>query len=227
LDPEYSNAFEMNFLKTWTNHTLSAALYHRISEQVIQDIRYLDVNGVMNQTPENVTSSTSSGLEIVAKDKLFKVLETTTTLNLYQQSMDAFTYRGQSYQGTDGFSWNLRVNGQMMLPLGMMGQVSGFYSAPRLVAQGSMKAAYSFDLGLRKSFMDRKLQVSLNGQNLLNSFKFENTTNGPGFSQVTSNQFFGRSIRLNVAWNFGNLKPKEKSERDNNQENSGGMEGDF
>lgn len=227
LDPEYSNAFEMNFLKTWTNHTLSAALYHRISEQVIQDIRYLDVNGVMNQTPENVTSSTSSGLEIVAKDKLFKVLETTTTLNLYQQSMDGFTYRGQTYQGSDGFSWNLRVNGQMILPLGMMGQISGFYSAPRIVAQGTMKAAYSFDLGLRKSFMDRTLQVSLNGQNLLNSFKFENTTNGPGFSQVTSNQFFGRTIRLNIAWNFGNLKPKEKPERENNQENSGGMEGDF
>jgi outer membrane receptor protein involved in Fe transport len=226
LDPEYSNNFEMNFLKTWTNHTLSAALYHRISEQVIQDIRYLD-NGVMNQTPENVTNSTSSGLELVAKDKLFKILETTTTLNLYQQSMDGFTYRGQTYDGTNGFSWNLRMNGQMALPWAMMGQVSGFYSAPRIVAQGTMKAAYSLDLGLRKSFLDRTLQVSLNGQNLLNSFKFENITTGPGFSQVTSNQFFGRTIRLNVTWNFGNLKPKEKEDKGGNQDNTGGGEGDF
>jgi len=226
LNPEYSNNFEMNFLKTWTEHTLSAALYHRISEQVIQDIRYLD-NGVMKQTPENVTNSTSSGLELVAKDKLFKILETTTTLNLYQQTMDAFTYRGETYNGTNGFSWNVRMNGQIMLPLGMMGQVSGFYSAPRIVAQGSMKAAYSLDLGLRKSFWDRTLQVSLNGQNLLNSFKFENTTSGPGFSQITSNQFFSRTIRLNVTWNFGNLKPKEKEGKGNDQENTGGGEGDF
>lgn len=226
LNPEYSNNFELNFLKTWTEHTLSAALYHRISEQVIQDIRYLD-NGVMKQTPENVTNSTSSGLELVAKDKLFKILETTTTLNLYQQNMDAFTYRGETYDGTNGFSWNLRMNGQILLPLGMMGQVSGFYSAPRVVAQGSMKAAYSMDLGLRKSFWDRTLQVSLNGQNLLNSFKFENSTSGPGFSQVTSNQFFSRTIRLNVTWNFGNLKPKEKEGKGNDQENSGGGEGDF
>ena len=226
LNPEYSNNFELNFLKTWTEHTLSAALYHRISEQVIQDIRYLD-NGIMKQTPENVTNSTSSGLELVAKDKVFKILETTTTLNLYQQTMDAFTYRGETYNGTNGFSWNVRMNGQILLPLGMMGQVSAFYSAPRIVAQGEMKAAYSLDLGLRKSFWDRNLQVSLNGQNLLNSFKFENTTSGPGFSQVTSNQFFSRTIRLNVTWNFGNLKPKEKEGKGNDQENSGGGEGDF
>jgi len=226
LDPEYSNNFEMNFLKTWTDHTLSAALYHRISEQVIQDIRYMD-NGVMKQTPENVTNSTSTGLELVAKDKLFKILETTTTLNLYNQSMDGFTYRGQAYDGTNGFSWNVRMNGQIMLPWAMIGQVSAFYSAPRIVAQGTMKAAYSLDLGLRKSFWNRNLQVSLNGQNLLNSFKFENTTSGPGFSQVTSNQFFGRTLRLNVTWNFGNLMPKEKEEKGNNQENAGGGEGDF
>lgn len=227
LDPEYSNNFEMNFLKTWTNHTLSAALYHRLSNQVIQDIRYLDVNGVMNQTPENVTNSTSTGLELVAKDKLFKVLETTSTLNLYQQSMEGFSYLGQNYGGTKGFSWNLRLNGQIMLPGNMMGQVSGFYSAPRIVAQGSMKAAYSMDLGIRKSFWNRTFQVALNGQNLLNSFKFENSTKGPGFSQVTSNQFFGRTIRLNVTWNFGNLKPKEKEDRGGNQEPNTGGEGDF
>lgn len=226
LDPEYSNNFELNFLKTWTDHTLSAALYHRISEQVIQDIRYLD-GGVMKQSPENVTNSTSTGLELVAKDKLFKILETTTTLNLYDQSMEGFTYRGQTYGGTNGFSWNLRLNGQIMLPGNTMAQVSGFYSAPRIVAQGSMKAAYSLDLGVRKSFWDRTLQVSLNGQNLLNSFKFENTTTGPGFSQVTSNQFFGRTLRLNVTWNFGNLKPKEKGEKGGNPENTGGGEGDF
>jgi outer membrane receptor protein involved in Fe transport len=226
LDPEYSNNFELNFLRSWTNHTLSAALYHRISDQVIQDIRYLE-DGVMKQSPENVTSSTSSGLELVAKDKLFKLLETTTTLNLYNHTMDAFVYRGQSYAGTHGFSWNLRLNGQMVLPWDMMGQISGFYSAPRIVAQGSMKAAYSLDLGLRKSFWNRALQVSLNGQNLLNSFKFENTTTGPGFSQVSSNQFFGRTLRLNVTWNFGNLKPKEKSDRNNQPESGGGGEIDY
>ena len=227
LDPEYAHAFELNYLKTWDKHTLSAAFYHRMSDHVIQDIRYLS-NGVMYQTPENVTNSTSSGMEFIAKDNLFNLLETTSTLNVYHQTMKGFTYLGKNYDPSKGLSWNFRLNGQLMLPKSYTVQLSGFYSAPRIVAQGEMKAAYSFDLGVRKSFFDRKIQVSLNGQNLLNSFKFENTTAGPGFKQESSNQFFSRSLRMNVTWNFGNLKPKNKQgDRENDSDQPASMDSEF
>jgi outer membrane receptor protein involved in Fe transport len=227
LDPEYAHSIEVNFLKTWQKHTLSAALYHRMNDHVIQDIRYLK-NDIMYQTPENVTKSISSGLEIVAKDNLFRILEATSTLNFFLQNMDGFTYLEKHYDSSKGFSWNYRFNGQLMLPKNLIAQISGFYSAPRVMAQGEMKASYSMDLGLRKSFLDRKLQVAINGQNLLNSFKFRNSIKGPGFSQVTSNEFFSRSIRLNVTWNFGTLKQKNKSEnREGSQEPTMEMDGGF
>ena len=216
LNPEYAHAIELNYLKTWKSHTLSAAYYHRMSDHVIQDIRYLS-NAIMYQKPENITNSTSSGFELVAKDNLFKILELTSTLNLYQQTMEGFTYLGNSYDSSKGLSWNFRMNGQLSLPQNYNVQISGFYAAPRIVAQGEMKAAYSFDLGMRKSFLNRKLQIALNGQNLLNSFKFQNSTNGPGFSQETSNRFFSRSLRLNVTWNFGNLKPKNRPTEPTNE----------
>jgi iron complex outermembrane recepter protein len=80
-------------------------------------------------------------------------------------------------------------------------------------------------LGLRRSFLDRKFIVSLNAQDLLNSFKMESITEGSGFHQESSNRYRGRVIRLNVTWNFGNLKPKEKPGKNNNgQEQSGGMD---
>jgi outer membrane receptor protein involved in Fe transport len=224
LDPEMSHSLEVNYLKTWQSHTLSGAIYHRLSDKVIQSISYLD-NGVMYQKPENVAHSTSSGMEIVAKDQLFKILETTSTLNLYHQQLDAFTYRGIAYPGNKGFSWNFRLNGQLMLPQNIMAQISGFYSSPRVVAQGETKAAYSLDMGLRKSLWDRKLQIALNAQNLLNSFKFESSTTGPGFSQHSSNQFFSRSLRLNVTWNFGNLKPKKQQRGEGKEEREPGNEG--
>jgi outer membrane receptor protein involved in Fe transport len=227
LDPEYSHSLELNFLKVWDNHTLSAAAYHRMNEQVIQNIVYIE-NGTMYQQPKNVTNSTSSGMELIAKDKISKALETTTTLNLYQESMEDFTYRDKYYKATDGFSWNVRMNGQWMLPKGFTAQASAFYSAPRILAQGETKAAYSIDLGLRKSFMDRKFMVSLNAEDLLNSSKMESIIEGSDFRQESSNQFHGRTIRLNVTWNFGNLKPKDKSEKDNNShDGSKGMDSDF
>jgi outer membrane receptor protein involved in Fe transport len=226
LNPEYSHSFELNYLKTWERHTLSTSLYHRINQQVIQDIRYLD-NGVMYQSPSNVTNSTSSGMEFVVKDAFTKILETTTTLSLFRESMDGFTYRNKTYDGTSGFSWNARLNGTLLLSKGLSGQVSGYYSAPRVIAQGEMKAAYSLDLGLRKNFLNRKLQLSINAQNLLNSFKLESTTRGDGFYQETSSQFMGRSLRMNLTWNFGNQKPKEKSDKSHDQEGSSETESEL
>jgi outer membrane receptor protein involved in Fe transport len=227
LDPEYSHSLELNFIKIWEQHTLSAAAYYRINEQIIQDIVYLE-NGTLYTQPKNATHSTASGMELVAKDKFFKNIETTTTLNLYQESMEGFTYRDEYYQGSDAFSWNVRMNGQWMLPKNFTGQVSGSYSAPRIVAQGKTKAAYSVDLGLRKSLMDRKFMVSLNVQDLFNSSKKESILQGSSFRQESSNQFHGRTLRLNVTWNFGNLKPKEKPDKENKrQDSSEGMDTDF
>jgi len=226
LNPEYANAFEMNYIKTWDNHTFTSSLYHRITNGVIQNIRYMN-NGNMYQSPSNVTKSSSSGLEVVSKNKLSKMVETTTTLNFYKEQMDGFNYRSIHYNGTNGFSWNARLNGTLLFTKDLSGQISGFYSAPRIIAQGKSKSSYSLDIGLRRSFLDRKIQISVNGQNLLNSFKFENYSRGQGFYQETSNQFFGRSIRLNLTWNFGNLKPKEKSGKENMNENPMDAGGDL
>jgi outer membrane receptor protein involved in Fe transport len=219
LDPEYAHSFEMNYLKSWEKHTLSASVYHRITNQVIQEIRYLE-NNIMYQSPSNVTSSTASGMEFVAKNRLSKIIETTTTFNFYNATMDGFSYRGIDYAGTSGFSWNARLNGNLTFTKGFSGQIAGNYSAPRIIAQGETKAGYSLDLGLLKTFFDRKFMLSINARNVLNSFKFENSTWGQGFYQETSNQFFSRNIRVNLTWNFGNMKPKVKPGKGEGNDNS-------
>ncbi len=49
----------------------------------------------MYTTSENVAKSQASGLEIVGKDKLFKILDLTTTVNLYYSKLDGFSYLPQ------------------------------------------------------------------------------------------------------------------------------------
>jgi len=221
LNPEYAHSFEVNYMKNGQNHTFSSSAYYRITNHVIQNIQYME-NGVMYQQPSNVTNSTAFGLELVSKDKIIKTFETTSTVNLYYSTMDAFTYRNFYYEGTNGFSWNAKINGTMIFLRGFSGQIAGSYSAPRIIAQGKTKGFYTMDLGFRKSFFDSKFQLSINAKNLFNSYKMENITWGKGFYQDTSNHYFGRDIRLNITWNFGNLKPKQKPKRgrDENSENS-------
>ena len=103
----------------------------------------------------------------------------------------------------------------------MTAQVSGFITSPRIVAQGEMSGSYAIDAGIKKTFFDKKLSVSLNARNLLDSFRFENKSWGKNFYQESSNKFFRRSIQCSVTWNFGNMTPKKKNPEEENGDSNG------
>lgn len=99
-------------------------------------------------------------------------------------------------------------------------QISGNYSSPTIISQGKRKERYSIDLGLRKTFMDRKLNLSLMVRDLLNSRKMRSTTWGEDFYQQTESYFHGRMAGLTISYNFGNIAniSKKKSTENNNVE---------
>ena len=123
LTPEYSHSFELNYIKSWeSGHTLSLSGYYRSTDDVIQRIRFLNMeDNVMYTTSENVAKSQASGLEIVGKDKLFKILDLTTTVNLYYSKLDGFSYLPQGAEtpvigDTDeSFAWNVRMIANLSL----------------------------------------------------------------------------------------------------------------
>ena len=96
------------------------------------------------------------------------------------------------------------------------GQITGMYSAPQIIAQGKRAQDYSVDLGLRKTFMDKKINLNLMVRDLLNSRKMSATSWGDGFYQVSENRFSGRMIGLTVTYNFGNMKPKPADRKNGN-----------
>ncbi|RHR38244.1 TonB-dependent receptor [Parabacteroides sp. AF18-52] len=220
LTPEYSHSFELNYIKSWeSGHTLSLSGYYRSTDDVIQRIRFLNTeDNVMYTTSENVAKSQASGLEIVGKDKLFKILDLTTTVNLYYSKLDGFTYlpAGASIPVTgetdESFAWDVRMIANLSLPWGVSLQGTGNYNSKRLMAQGYRKPNYSVDLGLRKSFLNDKLTLSVNARDLLDSRKFRTITSGDGFWQDSENWRGGRRVGFTLTYNFGNMnKKKDKS----------------
>ena len=111
-----------------------------------------------------------------------------------------------------------------MLSKTFSGQITAEYESPQLIAQGTRNAQYSVDLGVRQTFLDRKLSVSLNVRDLLNSDRDHSITSGVGFYQNSSSYFHGRMAMLTVSYNFGNMKPKP-SEMKKQQGGGGDMMG--
>ena len=213
LKPEYSNAFELNYLKSWENHMLSVSAYYRTTDDIMQRISYLD-GDIMYSTSDNVAQSLSSGVEIVGKNRFFGKLDLTTTLNMYYYRLEAFDFilpNGENLHGnaSEDFSWNIRMMGTMGLPKAWSLQVTGMYNAKNVIAQGYRAPNYGLDAGLRKQFADNKWSLSLNGRDLLNSRRFHSVKWGPNFYQNSSNFRGGRQVSATLTYSFGNMRAKK------------------
>ena len=221
LKPEYSNAFEFNYLKTWENHMLSISAYYRTTDDIMQRVSYLE-DGIMYSTTENVAQSLSSGIEVVGKNRFFGKLDLTTTLNMYYYKLDAFDFlmpNGQYLHGdaSEDFSWNLRMMANMGLPKAWSMQVTGMYNAKSVIAQGYRAPNYGLDAGIRKQFKDGKWSFSLNGRDLLNSRRFHSMKWVDGeFFQESSNFRGGRRLSATLTYSFGNMRAKKPRKMDNN-----------
>lgn len=229
LLPEYSNALEFNYLKNWKQHTISVSLYHRTTDNVIQRIRYRE-DQVMKSTHVNVAHETNTGLELISKNTLFKVLDLTTTVNFYRHEMDDFTYwpagatTAVHGEAAEDFAWNARMVGSVGLPQNFTLQLTGRYDAPRLVAQGERMANYSVDAGLRKSFFNRKLSLNLSVRDLFNTQSWHTITSGDGFYQDYEGKW-GRRVNLTLSYQFGNMNARPEMKRQ--QDTSTGYEDSY
>ena len=216
LTPEFSNSFSLNYLKTWEQHSLLVSAYYRPTTDVIQRVNYRNTSdNLMYRTPENVAKSTATGVEITAKNKLWKILDLTTNVNLYHYKLDAFSYNieGQTVNGEaqDNFTWNARIMAALRLPYDISVQVTGTYNSRQVITQGHRPASYVVDMGVRKNFLNRMFTLSVNCRDLLNSRKWESYTNSDTFSRYQLNRRRSRTVNFTLTWNFGNQSGKKKS----------------
>lgn len=223
LTPEYTNSFSLNFLKTWTDHTLSVSTYYRPTTDVIQAVKY-NVGEVVYSTNENVAKSRSAGVELIVKDKLWRVLDLTTTLNGYYYKLDGFSYliNDQIVTGSsdEQFSWDARMLASFILPYDISFQATGNYRSRTVITQGYRKPNASLDLGLRKTFFNKMFTLSANWRDVFNSRRWKNYTSTDSFTRYQENWRDPR-VNFTLTWNFGNMNQKKKQQ---NQGEAGGSD---
>lgn len=224
LQPQYSNSFELNYLKSWTWHMISVSAYLRTTSGMMNRISFLD-GDVMYSTWANVANQTNSGCEIVLKDNFFRMLDLTTTVNLYNNHISAWNYDFKSLTGNmvpisgdkqNSFAWSIRAMAGLKLPWKLSFQANGGYNSRRLTAQGSREGGWSVDLGIRKNF--GVWSFSLNCRDVFDSRKFKSTTNGGNYTQYSERWGGGRTFRLTIKYSFGNMGNKYNRDEDDSEE---------
>ncbi len=217
LNPQFSSSVELNYLKTWDFHSISASAYYKFTDDVIQRISYRN-NNVMENTFINIARQQSAGVELVAKNQLWKRLTLTTSVNLYYEKLDSANYTSPygeeiKIKGQQDFTWNARLMANVLITKTTTAQLTANYRAPRIIAQGRQNHNYSLDIGVRQTFFDGNLSLNLMARDILDSRKFRNETWNNDFYQKSSGYWSGRTIGLTISYNFGNLRGPKKNKQ--------------
>ena len=167
-------------------------------------------------------------MEMVLKDKFFRVLDLTTTADAYYYKLDGFSYNidGQTVTGDKdhNFTWEARMIAGLALPYDISVQATGRYSGRQVITQGYRKPGYSIDLGVRKSFLNKNFIFAINCHDLLDSRQWETFTSSDTFTRHQLNRRGGRRVNFTLTWNFGNAKQKKRPDNQQQQQDDNGGE---
>jgi iron complex outermembrane recepter protein len=192
LNPEYTNSFDLGYLKQLKKGSILASIYYRYRTGVIQRITLMDDNGYINTFPINLTEEHAYGLELNGSYELAKKWRVNGSFNFYRAT-NSGSYDGVDY-GSDTYAWTTKLTSKITLPKKINWQLSFDYRSPKNSIQGKRLAMYSLNTGFSKDVLKNKGTISIAGKDLLNSRKHRSETYGANFYTVSEFQWQTRQI---------------------------------
>lgn len=230
LLPEFIDLVEMGINKKFDNkNSLYATAYYRHVDNVINRVNTLTyesngavIDSVLNRVYSNVGKSRSYGLEVGAQFKATEKWSNFIGANIYNYDIHGkFVFRHRdgitrTYAvKTNSTIFSFNVNSTYSFWKDATAQFTLNYLSDTNTAQGEDSRFYSPNLTIRKSFLDNRLMVSLQWQNidmgLLNSNEQSIATWRLGeFYTYTNYVYEVDMVTLNLTYTFNKVKNKSK-----------------
>ena len=227
LNPVFTDAFDVGYLKRWEKFTLSTSAYYNISrdnwESIQENTGEITDNGdaILRRFPVNLSTSERVGFEFTLNYKPFKIWNINSDFNLFH-----VTTEGDYTNPTSGFvqnfdfentSYFIRLNQKISLPSKTDIQINSNYSGPSQNAQSKNKGIFSMDFAASKEILKEKATINFNISDVFNSRKRMSTVTIPNFTEQYSEfQWRERQISVSFIYRFNQTKIDKK--KNGNQE---------
>jgi outer membrane receptor protein involved in Fe transport len=207
LLPEFTDSYEVNAIFDQGPLSLNAAVYHRYTTDVVENVSTFEDN-VSITRPENIGTNRATGVEINAKyfPTEWWSLNADFNYNYFQREG---TFETTSFD-FDADQWTARLTTKFKLPAGIDLEVNGNYRSSFQTFQQNISGFMFADLGVRKKLMKGKTIVNLSVRDVFASQIFESETLQPSF-YLYNYRLRGRFITLGVSYGFGKGEAMEFS----------------
>ncbi len=218
LQPEFTDSYELGYMKSWNNYLLNTTVYHRYSTNVESRVIRLTDENVAIQTRENANSRTNNGLEIINQIQFTQWFDATLSGNFFYSEIIGDNIE-EGFNNSN-FSWTISLLSNMAIPNFATLQIQGNYRGPIVLPQGEIEPIWGINAGLRKDVLDKRGTVSLNVSDIFNTRIFRIRTEDQRFNQ---DRMFNRETRigtLSFTYRFGGFRDRRNGSDDREREDT-------
>lgn len=220
LRPEYTHSFEINRLWTRDRWSISTALFHKRTTDVIRHYSTIDENGVRQSSFINLSSRHDEGLEVILSAPLWKASSMRLTGDVYHLSNDAGDLEAAT--NAQGWTYNLSLFANLALGKEWKGQINGMHRGASVTPQGRFNGIQWLDVAVQRTLLDRRLSLALRVSDVFDTRQWSYAIDLPDFHQESVHKRQSRFAYLDLRWNFGKLEEGRRG-----RSGGGGGGGDF
>ncbi|SDL02988.1 Outer membrane receptor proteins, mostly Fe transport [Salinimicrobium catena] len=234
LQPAYSDAFDLGYLKRWKKLTLTSSVYYQYETDSFERVEQISTveddegnnNEVIRTIPINLATNQRVGAEAGLLYNPAKWLRLNGSVNFFQFDTEG-EYNGVDYSAKNT-SWYGRFSSKVTLPAKIDWQTNAFYRGASEGAQTERQGIFMIDMAMSKELFNDKASLTLNVRDLLNSRKRDAYTLTKSFERNSEFQWRQRSITLSFTYRFNQQRnERERRRGENGNEDMEGGEGEF
>ncbi|UJP65631.1 outer membrane beta-barrel family protein [Mongoliitalea daihaiensis] len=214
LQPEFTDSYEVGYMKGFKSYLLNATVYHRYSTDIQTRIVTLLDNNITIQSRENADIRRSTGFELVNQFEFTSWWNVALTGNFFYSEIFGANL-GEGFNNSN-FSWTVNMLSTMSIPNLFSVQIQGDYRGPIVLPQGQIEPLWGINLGIKRDVLNKKGTISVNVSDIFDTRIFRITTND---SRFDLNRMFNRETRIGTVaftYRFGGFK-----DRNGNRERGG------
>lgn len=240
LDPTFSSAYEVDYLKRFKKVTINTSVFYRQSDGNVERIQQetgeivdLIVESgsenpvlqvpVLEFYPINLSTNKRIGSEISVTYTPSRAVRVNGSFTLNSTKIRG-SYENQNFD-SDDTNWSARFNGFIRLPKEYSLQFFGFLRGPSENAFSKRKAFGFTTAAIQKNILDNKGNISIRYSDLFNTGRWRSTTTRETFRSETEGQWREPSLILTFTYRINedqNNRRRRRAQRDQQDFSGGG-----
>lgn len=219
LNPTFTDAIDIAYLKRWQKVTLSTSIYANRSDEnwefIQEETGEITNNGdpIIRRFPVNLSVQNRLGYELTLTYRPYKWWTINSDLNIFRVTTDGdFDGRSFDFENT---TYNARLNQKFTLPSKIDFQANINYNGASANAQGTNEGIATVTLAASKDLFNENATISMNVSDLFNSRRSQREVITPTF--ISTNEFQWRERQINLVFTY-RFNQKKREQRQGQRE---------